>query len=85
MNRTQTQILTLIATLPVEQRRELVEHIYDADLFGARFADRLTPEQQSDLEASIAEAERGDVVQSHQVFDDLARTYGFTRLQKLID
>lgn len=79
MTRTQTQILTLIATLPIEQRRELVEHIYDVDMFGAGFADRLTPEQQADLEASIAEADRGEVVPSDEVFNALAQKYGLSR------
>ena len=79
MTRTQTQILTLIATLPLEERRELVEHMYDANLFGLSFYDRMTPEQRALLEDSITQADRGDVVPSEQVFSDLAKKFGFSR------
>ncbi len=79
MTKTQTQILTLIATLPLEERRELVEHMYDANMFGASFYDRMTPEQRTELEESIAQADRGEVVPSDQVFNQLAQKLGFSR------
>ena len=79
MTLTQTQILTLIATLPLEQRRELVEHFYDVNLFDGSFYDSMTAEQRADLEDSIAQADRGDVVPAPQVFSDLAQKFGFSR------
>lgn len=79
MTRAQNQILTLIAMLPLDQRRELVEHIYDVNLFGESFYDPMSAEQRAELDESIAQADRGDVVESEHVFAELARKFGFSR------
>lgn len=40
----------------------------------------MTPNQRVELEISIAEAERGQVVPSSQVFSELAKEFGFSRV-----
>ena len=79
MNAAQTEIAELIAQLPAEERRELVEHLYDTNLFGDNFSDRLSPELKSRLAESMVEAERGEVIPSEGVFAELANKYGFSR------
>ena len=69
----------MISSLPLEQRRELVEHLYDVNLFGPNFYDHMSPEQRADLEESIAQSDRGEVVPSEHVFAELAQKFGFKR------
>jgi hypothetical protein len=43
------------------------------------FYDRMTPEQRADLDEGIAQAERGQVVLAEEVFDRLAKRFGFVK------
>jgi len=79
MTTIQAQIIELMAKLPLTERRELVEHLYDVNLFGESVYDRLSPEQRARLDESISQAERGETIPSEQVFDRLAKKFGFSR------
>ncbi len=79
MTTIQAQIIELIARLPLTERRELVEHLYDVNLFGDSIYDRLSSDQRTRLDASIAQADRGDVTPSETVFNELAKKFGFAR------
>ena len=79
MTSVQAQIIDLMAQLPLSERRELVEHMYDVSLFGDGVLDRLSPEQHARLDESIAQANRGEVLASDTVFDGLAKKFGFSR------
>ena len=43
------------------------------------FYDRMTPEQHAELDEGIAQAERGQVRPAEEVFDRLAKRFGFTQ------
>jgi predicted transcriptional regulator len=43
------------------------------------FYDRMTPEQCAELDEGIAQAERGQVRPAEEVFDRLAKRFGFTQ------
>ena len=76
MTKTQTQIIEMIAKLPLRERKELVDHIHDARLLEESVYDQLTPEQRANLDESIAQADRGEVEPAAVVFDRLARRFG---------
>jgi predicted transcriptional regulator len=77
MTKTQTQIIELFKTLgPVEQR-EVAEQLYERTVAGS-FYDRMTPEQRAALDEGISQAERGQVVPAEEVFDRLAKRFGFS-------
>ena len=79
MTTQQDDILDLIARLPLEQRRELLDRIYDSELLGRQSMGVLPPELEADLRESIAEANRGDVLPADEVFSEIAQKYGLTR------
>jgi len=79
MTKVQAQIIALMSQLPLSERRELVDHIYDANLFGDSVFDHLSDEQKLRLAESVSQAERGDVVDADTVFSDLAKKHGFAR------
>jgi hypothetical protein len=79
MTAIQEQILDLMAKLPLAERREMVEHLYDVNIFGDSIIDRLSPEQRARLEDSITQADRGTVAKSEKVFDELALQLGLSR------
>lgn len=78
MTQTQTQILELFDTLDADERRKVAEHLYDQTRRPS-FDDRMSPEQRAQLQDAIAQADRGEVVASHEVFDRLAQRFGFVR------
>ena len=78
MNAEQSQIAELIAKLPPEERRELLDHLLDANLFGDGDS-LLTQEQQHIVAQRMAEADRGETIPSEQVWAQLAEKYGFRR------
>ena len=79
MTAIQAPIIELLGKLPLTERRELVAHMYDANLFGENIYDRLSAERRARLDESIAQANRGAVISSDTVFDELAEKYGFSR------
>jgi hypothetical protein len=79
MTATKAQILDLMAKLPLAERREMVEHLYDVNIFGDSVVGRLSPSQRARLDDSIAQADRGAVVASETVFDELGRNLGLSR------
>jgi predicted transcriptional regulator len=71
MTKTQAQIIELFRTLaPAEQ-------LFETAVAGS-FYDRMTPEQHRQLDEGIAEAERGQVIPAEEVFDRLAKRFGFS-------
>jgi hypothetical protein len=79
MTAIQAKILELLTQLPLAERREMVEHFYASNLFGESVIDRLSPQQRTRLDDSIAQADRGDIISSDVVFNDIAQKCGLTR------
>jgi predicted transcriptional regulator len=42
------------------------------------FYERMTPQQRAELDEGIAQAERGQVLPADEVFDRLAKRFGFS-------
>jgi hypothetical protein len=79
MTTQQDHILDLIWRLPLEQRRELLDKIYDTEVLGRQPVGSLTSELEADLRESIAQEDRGDVFPADEVFAAIAEKYGLTR------
>lgn len=78
MTQAQAKIIELFETLAADEQRALAEQLYEQTLRG-RFYGRMTLEQRAQLEAGVAEADRGDVVASHEAFDRIASRLGIKR------
>jgi hypothetical protein len=79
MTRTQEQIVELIAQLSIAERRELFEHVQQKGLLDETFYSRMTPEQRAQLDESIAQVDRGEVVDGGEAFNRLASRFNFKR------
>lgn len=79
MSKVQAQIIALMSQLPLAERRELVEHIYDSNLFDDSVFDRLSDVQKVRLAESVSQAERADVIPADTLFAELAEKHGFSR------
>ena len=79
MTRTQAEIVELIAQLPLEERRELMEHVQESGLLAESFHERLTDVQRAQLEEGIAQADRGEVTNADDVFNRLASRFNLNR------
>jgi predicted transcriptional regulator len=77
MTKTQAQIIELFRTLAPAEQREIAEQLFETAVAGS-FDDRMTPEQHRQLDEGIAEAERGQVIPAEEVFDRLAKRFGFS-------
>jgi predicted transcriptional regulator len=77
MTRTQAQIIELFKTLDQTQQREVAQQLYERAVAGS-FYDRMTLQQRAELDEGIAQAERGEVRPAEEVFDRLARRFGFS-------
>jgi predicted transcriptional regulator len=77
MTETQTRIVKLFKTLPPTEQRALVEHLAETTQSVA-FYDRMSPDQLAQLDEGIAQAERGDTVPAADVFDRIAKRFGFS-------
>ncbi len=73
MTGTQAQILELIASLSLCERREIVQTIQQLGLLEETFYDRMNPEQRTRLSAGIAQADRGEGELASTVFERLLR------------
>ena len=79
MTKTQEQIVEFIGQLSLAERRELFEHVQQTGLLDESFYARMTPEQRTQLNEGIAQADRGEVVDGIAVFDRLASHFKFKR------
>jgi predicted transcriptional regulator len=77
MTKTQAQIIELFQTLDTAEQREIAEQLYERSIAGS-FYDRMTPHQRAELDEGIAQAERGQVLPAEEVFDRLAKRFGFS-------
>jgi hypothetical protein len=77
MTKVQVQIIELFKTLDPAEQREVAEQLYERTIAGS-FYDRMTPEQRAELDEGIAQAERGQVLPAEEVFDRLAKQFGFS-------
>jgi hypothetical protein len=77
MTKTQAQIIELFKTLDPTEQREIAEQLYERTVAGS-FYDRMTPQQRGELDEGIAQAERGQVRPATEVFDRLAKRFGFS-------
>ncbi len=76
MTRAQAQIIDLIMSLPLSERRELIEHVQGTALLEESFYSRMTAGQRVALEESIAEADRGEGAPAGEVFRALFQKHG---------
>jgi predicted transcriptional regulator len=77
MTRTQAQIIELFKTLDQAEQREVAQQLFERAVVGS-FYDRMTPQQLAELDEGIAQAERGEVRPAEEVFDRLAKRFGFS-------
>jgi len=77
MTKTQAQIIELFKTLDRTEQREVAQQLYERAVVGS-FYDRMTPQQRTELDEGIAQAERGQVRPAEEVFDRLAKRFGFS-------
>jgi hypothetical protein len=77
MTRTQAEIIELFKTLDTVEQREVAEQLCGIARADS-FYDGMTPEQLVELDEGIAQAERGQVRPAVEVFDRLARRFGFS-------
>ena len=77
MTETQTRIVQLFKTLPPTDQRALIEHLAETAQIGS-FYERLSADQRAQLDDGIAQAERGETVSAVDVFDSLAKRFGFS-------
>jgi predicted transcriptional regulator len=77
MTKTQAQIIELFKTLDQTEQREVAQQLYERAVVGS-FYDRMTPQQRAELDEGIAQAERGQVRPAEEVFDRLAKRFGFS-------
>lgn len=77
MTKIQAQIIELFKTLDPTEQREVAEQLYERTVVGS-FYDRMTPQQCAELDEGIAQAERGQVRPAEEVFDRLAKRFGFS-------
>jgi predicted transcriptional regulator len=77
MNKAQAQIIELFKTLEPAEQREVAEQLYERTMAGS-FFDRMTPEQRAELDEGIAQAERGQVLPAEEIFDRIAKRFGFS-------
>jgi predicted transcriptional regulator len=77
MTKIQAQIIELFKTLDQTEQREVAQQLYERAVVGS-FYDRMTPRQRAELDEGIAQAERGQVRPADEVFDRLAKRFGFS-------
>jgi predicted transcriptional regulator len=77
MTKTQAQIIELFKTLDPVEQREIAEQLLKTTFMGS-FYDRMTPVRSAELDEGIAQAERGQVLPAEEVFDRLAKRFGFS-------
>jgi predicted transcriptional regulator len=77
MAKKQVQIIELFRTLDPAEQREIAGQLHETTVAGS-FYDRMTPAQRAALDEGIAQAERGQVLPAEEVFDRLAKRFGFS-------
>jgi predicted transcriptional regulator len=77
MTNVQAQIIELFKTLAPSEQRDIAVQLYERTVVGS-FYDRMTPGQHAQLEEGISEAERGEVLPAEDVFNRLAKRFGFS-------
>ena len=75
MNTTQIRILELFETLDQQQRLDVAEQLRERSRRG-RFHDQMTSEQRAELQAGLAEADRGEGAEEAEVFSRLGKKLG---------
>ena len=78
MTKIQTEIIEMIARLPLADRRELMQQVQYAKLLDESFYDRMTPELRARLAEGIGQADRSEGEEASVVLDRLARRLGIT-------
>ena len=78
MTKTETRILELFQTLAPDEQRALVEKLSETTHSRSIF-DSMTLDQRRKLEEGIAQAEAGDVSAAADVFDRVAKRFGFSK------
>ena len=76
MTKAQAQIIELFSQLDPAEQRELAQQLYETAK--SSFYEGMTDEQRSQLDEGIAQAERGQVRPAEEVFERVARRFGFS-------
>ena len=79
MTSAQSQILELFRALSPDEKEsllpQLAESVIDVGVY-----DDLSAEEIAAIEEGIAQAERGETLDGDQLFDNLAKKFGFSRV-----
>jgi hypothetical protein len=78
MTKTETRILELFRTLAPNEQRALVEKLSEATQ-PQSFFNQMTSDQRAKFDEGLAQAEAGDVTPAADVFDRLAKRFGFSK------
>jgi len=77
MTETETRIVQLFKTLPPTEQRALIERLAETTQTSS-FYERMSADQRAQLDEGIAQAERGETVPAADVFERLAKRFGFS-------
>ena len=78
MNAAQSQILALFQSLPPDEQQALLPRLVEqAD--EAPFIDDLTANEIAAIEEGLAQMKRGETIDADELFDRLAKKFGFER------
>ncbi len=79
MTSAQSQILELFRALSPDEKEsllpQLAESVIDVGVY-----DDLSAEEIAAIEEGIAQAERGETIDGDELFDNLAKKFGFSRV-----
>jgi hypothetical protein len=78
MTTAQAQIYELFKALPVEDQRDLLSQLSEA-VEGDDLLDDLSPDEVAAIEEGIAQMKRGETIGADELFDGLAKEFGFSR------
>jgi hypothetical protein len=78
MTTAQAQIYELFKALPVEDQRDLLSQLSEA-VEGEDLLDDLSPDEVAAIEEGIAQMKRGETIGADELFDGLAKEFGFSR------
>ena len=79
MDTTQAQIFQLFQALPDSDRRQLLARLSES-LEDELSMDDLSLEEIAAIDEGLAQAERGETIDSDELFDRLAKKFGFSRI-----
>jgi hypothetical protein len=78
MTTVQARIYELFKALPTEEQRHLLSQLSEA-VQGEELLDDLSADEVAAIEEGIAQMKRGETIGADELFDGLAKEFGFSR------